>query len=84
MAKIHSKYKQLTVELTNGETFETRSTYPGAKITLEIDRQHHPAWQKNKSNFINTTAGKISKFNASYGKSINFTQISTKNNNQEG
>jgi ribosomal protein L31 len=76
MAQTHSKYKKLEVVLTNGEIIVTRSTYPGEKMTLEIDRYTHPAWQKNKNNFINAAASSVSKFRQSYGGAINFTKIS--------
>jgi large subunit ribosomal protein L31 len=81
-SNIHPKYKKITVILTNGEVFQTRSTFPGEKIILDIDRTIHPAWQKNKSNFINTAATTVSKFKNTYGNGIDFTRISS-NKNQE-
>ena len=37
--KIHPDYHKITVELTDGSTFETRSTYgkDGDKLKLDID-----------------------------------------------
>ncbi len=43
---IHPDYHTITVEMTDGSTFETRSTW-GAKgdvIKLDIDPKTHPAW----------------------------------------
>ncbi|MCY4414234.1 MAG: 50S ribosomal protein L31 [Alphaproteobacteria bacterium] len=43
---IHPKYHTITVQLTNGETFETRSTYgkEGVVLRLDVDPTTHPAW----------------------------------------
>lgn len=43
---IHPKYHEITVVLTNGESFKTRSTYgkPGDSIKLDVDPTIHPAW----------------------------------------
>lgn len=43
---IHPDYHEITVAMTNGETFKTRSTYgkPGDTLTLDVDPTTHPAW----------------------------------------
>lgn len=43
---IHPDYHDITVVMTDGTEFVTRSTYakPGAKIQLDIDPKTHPAW----------------------------------------
>jgi large subunit ribosomal protein L31 len=43
---IHPDYHEITVELTDGSTFQTRSTYgqPGEVLKLGIDTKTHPAW----------------------------------------
>lgn len=43
---IHPDYHEITVVLTNGESFTTRSTYgkPGDVIKLDVDPTVHPAW----------------------------------------
>jgi len=43
---IHPDYHEITVIMTDGTEFVTRSTYgkPGAKLHLDIDPKVHPAW----------------------------------------
>ena len=45
-ANIHPDYHEITVVMTNGEEYKTRSTYgkPGDKMVLDIDSTTHPAW----------------------------------------
>ena len=42
----HPDYHEITVVMTDGTQFVTRSTYgkPGAKLHLDIDPKVHPAW----------------------------------------
>ncbi|MEM1409242.1 MAG: 50S ribosomal protein L31, partial [Pseudomonadota bacterium] len=42
---IHPEYHLITVTLTDGSTFQTRSTYgkPGDTLNLDIDPSSHPA-----------------------------------------
>ncbi|MEM1199422.1 MAG: 50S ribosomal protein L31, partial [Pseudomonadota bacterium] len=42
----HPDYHTITVALTNGTTFQTRSTSgsEGDTLTLDIDPDTHPAW----------------------------------------
>lgn len=48
MAKqgIHPDYHTITVQMTDGTRFETRSTYgkEGDVLTLDVDTKTHPAW----------------------------------------
>lgn len=43
---IHPDYHEITVVMTDGTTYKTRSTWgkPGATMKLEIDPKTHPAW----------------------------------------
>jgi large subunit ribosomal protein L31 len=43
---LHPDYHEITVVMTDGTEFITRSTYgkPGAKLHLDIDSKTHPAW----------------------------------------
>ena len=43
---IHPNYHTITVTMTDGSTFETRSTYgeEGTNLVLDIDANTHPAW----------------------------------------
>jgi large subunit ribosomal protein L31 len=48
---IHPDYHEITVVMTDGSTFKTRSTYgeAGTTLTLEIDPKVHPAWTGDRS-----------------------------------
>jgi large subunit ribosomal protein L31 len=43
---IHPDYHEITVIMTDGTEYVTRSTYskPGARMLLDIDPKVHPAW----------------------------------------
>ena len=43
---IHPDYHTIKVVMTDGSSYETRSTYgePGATLSLDIDPLSHPAW----------------------------------------
>ena len=61
--KIHPHYHTITVMMTDGSTFETRSTYgkPGAILRLDIDTKSHPAW--TGVHRLVDTGGQLAKFN---------------------
>ena len=44
--EIHPDYHEITVIMTDGTEFITRSCYgkPGARMLLDIDPKVHPAW----------------------------------------
>jgi large subunit ribosomal protein L31 len=43
---IHPEYHEITVVMTDGSSFKTRSTYgkAGDSLRLDIDPKSHPAW----------------------------------------
>ena len=53
---IHPDYHTITVKLTDGSTYETRSTYQqeGAVLNLEIDPSSHPAWTGGGQKLLDT------------------------------
>ena len=65
---IHPDYHDITVKMTDGSTFTTRSTYgkEGDVIVLDVDPKTHPAWTGGKS-FINEKSSNIAKFNERFG-----------------
>ena len=44
--EIHPDYHEITVVMTDGTEFQTRSTWgePGDSMKLDIDSKSHPAW----------------------------------------
>ena len=45
-AAIHPEYHMITVVMTDGTEYQTRSTWgkKGDKLNLDIDSKSHPAW----------------------------------------
>lgn len=64
---IHPDYHTITVKMTDGSTYETRSTYgkEGDTLTLDIDPSAHPAWTGGNTRLLDT-GGRVSKFKAKY------------------
>jgi large subunit ribosomal protein L31 len=60
---IHPDYHLINVVMTNGESFETRSTFgkKGDTINLDIDPKSHPAWIGGGKKLIDS-GGQLSKF----------------------
>lgn len=63
-ADIHPDYHEITVIMTDGTEFQTRSTYgkPGDKLRLDIDPLTHPAWTGGNQRLLDT-GGQIARFN---------------------
>ncbi len=61
---IHPDYHEITVVLPTGDSYITRSTYgaPGAKLSLDISPETHPAWTGGTQN-LTDRAGRVSSFN---------------------
>lgn len=61
---IHPDYHDITVVMTNGDSFSTRSTYGkvGDKLLLDVDYRNHPAWVGGVSQ-VNQKASKVASFN---------------------
>jgi large subunit ribosomal protein L31 len=61
---IHPDYHTINVVLTNGSTFQTRSTYgaEGDTLTLDIDPDSHPAWTGGQKRLVDS-GGQVARFN---------------------
>jgi len=64
---IHPDYHEITVELTDGSSYKTRSTWgeAGAVLKLEIDPKSHPAWTGVQR--LVDSGGQVAKFNRRFG-----------------
>ena len=62
-ADIHPDYHEITVEMTDGTTYKTRSTWgnEGDVLKLEIDPKSHPAW--TGVHRLVDSGGQVAKFN---------------------
>jgi large subunit ribosomal protein L31 len=61
--EIHPDYHEITVVMTDGTEFKTRSTYgkAGDRLQLDIDPKTHPAWT-GQSRLVDR-GGQLAKFN---------------------
>jgi large subunit ribosomal protein L31 len=62
---IHPEYNKLTVRLSDGSTFETRSTLDREELVPDVDSTNHPFYTGRRQ-FVDT-AGRVEKFNRRYG-----------------
>jgi large subunit ribosomal protein L31 len=70
---IHPDYHDITVVMTDGTSYTTRSTYgkPGDTLRLEIDSKSHPAWTGGQQR-LNDQGGQLARFNKRFsGMKIN-------------
>lgn len=60
---IHPEYHEITVVMTDGTEFQTRSTWgePGDTMKLDIDSKSHPAWTGEHR--LVDSGGQVAKFN---------------------
>ncbi len=64
---LHPEYHMITVKMTDGSTYQTRSTYgsEGDTLSLDIDPTVHPAWTGGGQRLMDT-GGRVSKFKKKY------------------
>ena len=60
---IHPDYHEITVVMTDGSSFKTKSTYgeAGATLRLDIDPKTHPAWTGGTGQLMDR-GGRVSRF----------------------
>lgn len=65
---IHPDYHWITVKMTDGTEFKTRSTWgkEGDLMTLDIDPLAHPAWTGGRGQMLDT-GGQVARFNKRFG-----------------
>ncbi|MDR1474966.1 MAG: 50S ribosomal protein L31 [Holosporales bacterium] len=63
---IHPDYHDITVVMTDGSSFKTKSTWgnPGDTMRLDIDSKSHPAWTGVRQ-FVDS-GGRLAKFKGKY------------------
>ncbi len=65
-ADTHPDYHEITVQLTDGSTYKTKSTWgnEGDTLKLDIDPTSHPAW--TGVHRLVDTGGQLAKFNKKF------------------
>lgn len=61
--EIHPDYHEITVKMTDGSTYQTRSTWgkAGDTLVLDIDSKSHPAWTGGAARLVDS-GGQVAKF----------------------
>jgi len=64
---IHPDYHEITVVMTDGSEYKTRSTYgaAGDVLRLEVDPTTHPAWTGEHR--LIDSGGQVAKFKKRFG-----------------
>ena len=67
-ADIHPHYHTVTVKMTDGTEFTTRTTWgkPGDTLALDIDPKSHPAWTGGQQR-LTDSGGQVARFNKRFG-----------------
>ena len=76
--KIHPDYHTITVVMTDGTSFETRSTWgkEGATMRLDIDPKTHPAWTGVRQSI--DRGGRVQRFKDRFGMTTGGMAAGTK------
>ena len=63
----HPDYHFITVVMTDGTSYRTRSTYgmEGATLQLDIDPRTHPAWTGGQQQLMDR-GGRLTRFNKKF------------------
>ena len=64
---IHPDYHRIKVVMTDGNEYETRSTWgaEGETLKLDIDSKTHPAWTGGGQHLVDR-GGRVSRFNSRF------------------
>jgi large subunit ribosomal protein L31 len=67
-AEGHPDYHMIKVQMTDGSTYDTRSTWgkEGDTLVLEIDPTSHPAWTGGNQRLLDA-GGRVAQFNKRFG-----------------
>ncbi len=70
--EIHPDYHEISVQLTDGSSFKTKSTYgkSGEVLKLDIDPASHPAWTGSGSKLLDSD-GQVARFKKKF-QNLNF------------
>ncbi|MEZ5648822.1 MAG: 50S ribosomal protein L31 [Alphaproteobacteria bacterium] len=65
----HPDYHEITVQMTDGSTYKTRSTWgkEGDVLRLDVDSKSHPAWTGGSQKLVDS-GGQVAKFNKRFEK----------------
>ena len=76
-ADIHPNYHMITVVMTDGTEYQTRSTWgkEGDKLNLDIDSKSHPAWIGGAQQLLDR-GGRVSRFQKKFSGFLRRSEVS--------
>ena len=75
---LHKNYREITVIMTDGTEFKTRSAYSGDVLKLDVDVLSHPAWTQ-KTGVANQSTRQVAGFRERFkGFTPDFSMIKNK------
>ncbi len=77
---IHPEYREITVIMTDGTEYKTRSTSKQDVIRLDVDPLSHPVWQGGGVKI--TSRGQLDKFNSRFGNFLGGAKEDGKGNSK--
>lgn len=82
-ADIHPDYHEITVVMTDGSEYKTRSTYgkEGDILRLDVDCLSHPAWTGGTGKVVEK--GQLNKFENKYGNMFSAGQAKKEEKTEE-
>ncbi len=83
-AEGHPDYHEITVVMTDGTKYKTRSVWgkPGDEMRLDIDPKNHPAWQGGAQKVIEK--GRLNRFEKMYGGFVSGGNAAAKTDEKKG
>ena len=65
---IHPDYHEITIVMTDGTSYKTRSTYgkEGDTLRLDIDPKSHPAWTGGQAKLLDR-GGPLARYSKRFG-----------------
>ncbi len=82
-AEIHPDYHTINIVMTDGEEYQTKSTWgkEGDTMRLDVDCKSHPAWHGGTATIIEK--GQLSKFEKKYGSFLSGVATEKKDEKKE-
>lgn len=82
-ADIHPDYHEITVVMTDGTEYKTRTTWgkAGDVMRLDVDPKTHPAWQGGTAKVVEK--GQLKKFESRYGTFLSGNANGAKDNKKK-
>lgn len=81
---IHPDYHEITVVMTDGTEYKTRTTWgkAGDVMRLDVDPKTHPAWQGGEAKVVEK--GQLKKFEGRFGSFMSGGSVTSSKKSDKG